>query len=427
MTTQHATPTLRNWAGNLSYAARVVAEPANIGEVADIVVRARAAGERVRALGSRHSFNDVANTEGVLLSTRGLAGDPVLDLDAQTVTVGAGTRYGELAVWLEERGYALENLASLPHISIAGAIATGTHGSGDAVGSLARAVRGLELVDGTGAVRTLGADHPDLPGAVVAVGALGIVTRVTLHVVPSFAVAQTVFSGPTWEQVGADLDAVTGAGYSVSMFTGWRGAGPDQVWVKHRVGDPDGTAVLRALGVTPATAKAHPLPGIDAVSCTEQLGVPGPWFERLPHFKLAFTPSNGDELQTEYIVPRVHAVAAIAALRALADRIAPLLQICEIRTMAADELWLSPASGTDAVGLHFTWLQRQDEVEALLPAIEAALAPLRARPHWGKLFTHTETELAALYPRLAAFRDLAAEYDPDGVFRNAFTARTLGL
>lgn len=426
MTSQNVSPRLRNWAGNLSYTARVVAEPADAAGVAAIIVQARAAGERVRALGSRHSFNDVADTDGVLLSTRALAGDPVLDIDAQTVTVGAGTRYGELAVWLEERGFGLANLASLPHISIAGAIATGTHGSGDAVGSLASAVRGLELVDGTGTVRSLGADHPDLPGAVVAVGALGIVTRVTLSVVPSFAVAQSVFSGPTWEQVGADLAAVTAAGYSVSMFTGWRGDGPDQIWVKHRVGDADGTAALRALGVTAATVKAHPLPGIDPVSCTEQLGVAGAWYERLPHFKLAFTPSNGDELQTEYLVPREHAVAAIAALRALSDRIAPLLQICEIRTMAADDLWLSPASGTDAVGLHFTWVQRQAEVEALLPAIEAALAPLCARPHWGKLFTHTATELAALYPQLDAFRELVVRYDPDGIFRNAFTERTLG-
>ncbi|HEY9424413.1 MAG TPA: D-arabinono-1,4-lactone oxidase, partial [Microterricola sp.] len=332
------------------------------------------------------------------------------------------------ALALDERGLALANLASLPHISVGGAIATGTHGSGDAVGSLATAVRGLEFVDGTGSTRTLSHGDAGFAGAVVGLGALGIVTRVTLAVEPSFAIAQTVYEGLSWSALLADFDAITGTGYSVSVFTRWNSDGPDQIWVKRRADDSGQNAqpdALIAAGAHAALEPRHPLPGISAESCTEQLGVPGPWFERLPHFRLAFTPSNGAELQSEYLIPRQHAAEAVTALRALGDRIRPLLQICELRTVAADELWLSAAYQRDTLGIHFTWLQRQSEVEALLPVIEAALAPFSARPHWGKLFTQTTGAISPLYPRHADFIALAAEYDPQGVFHNDYLRRVL--
>lgn len=422
-----------NWAGNLRYSSEVVHEPRDTAEVQRLVADAAARGIGVRALGSRHSFNDIADSDGVLISTRLLAGELSCDAEAAagragTVTVGAGIRYGELAIALAERGLAVANLASLPHISVGGAIATGTHGSGDAIGSLATAVRGLELVDGTGAVRMVRHGDADFAGAVVGLGALGVVTRVTLAVEPAFALAQTVYEGLRWSALLEDFGAITGAGYSVSVFTQWNDDGPDQVWVKRRVTEAGQEAQADALltaGALAALEARHPLPGISAESCTEQLGVAGPWFERLPHFRLAFTPSNGDELQSEYLIPREHAPAAIDALRALADRIRPLLQICELRTVAADELWLSAAYQRDALGIHFTWLQRQDEVEALLPVIEAALAPFSARPHWGKLFTQTTVAIAPLYPRHADFVALAAEYDPQGVFHNAYLRRVL--
>lgn len=423
----------KNWAGNLRYSAHDVREPRTTEELQALVADAAASGVRVRALGSRHSFNDIADTDGLLVSTRLLVDGLELDDaaargEAGTITVGAGIRYGELALLLEERDLALANLASLPHISVGGAIATGTHGSGDAVGSLAASVRALELVDGTGALRRIGADHPHFGGAVVSLGALGVVSRVTLAVEPSFAVAQTVYEGLSWQTVLDHLDAVTGAAYSVSIFTRWSSEGPEQIWAKRRVGSqaslPAGDTLL-ALGAREVLEPRHPLPELSAESCTEQLGVAGPWFERLPHFRLAFTPSNGAELQSEYLVPRQHAVAAIEAVRALSDRIRPLLQICEIRTVAADELWLSSSYGTDAVGIHFTWLPRQSEVEALLPDIEAALAPFAARPHWGKLFTMQSADLAPLHPRFADFVELVHEYDPQGVFANDYLRRVL--
>lgn len=441
-----------NWAGNLAYAAAAVAHPTTVAEVQELVrASAGTKGEagtggndsapaRLRALGTRHCFNDLADTDGLLVSLADL--DPVdagnLQLasgadGSTTVRVGAGTRYGDLAAALLPHGLAVHNLASLPHISIGGAIATATHGSGDANQGLAGAVVGLELVTGTGEVLELrrGQDGPvPFEAAVVHLGALGIVTHVTLTVEPAFTVRQDVFQDLPWTSLEQNFDAITGAAYSVSVFTRWNESGPDQVWLKSRVDALGETGELAYqddfFGARPATTALHPLPGISAENCTDQLGVSGPSHARLPHFKMEFTPSNGAELQSEYLVPREHAVAAIAALRGLRERIVPLLQITEIRTMAADGLWLSPAGQHDAVGLHFTWLPLQPEVEALLPVIEEALAPFDARPHWGKLFTTDAARLAELFPRLGEFAALAKTLDPAGLFTNAYLERVLG-
>ncbi|WP_431835853.1 FAD-binding protein [Cellulomonas sp. Y8] len=415
--------TLTTWAGNLTYAAARVHEPRTVEEVQEVVAAAR----HVRALGTRHCFNDVADTPHDLVRLDGL--DPAVEVDAaaRTVTVSAGTRYGALARELHPRGWAVHNLASLPHISVAGAVATATHGSGDRSRNLAAAVAGLDLVTADGSLRHLARGDADFPGAVVALGALGVVVRVTLDVEPTYDVAQEVHTDLPWDAALEHLDELTGSADSVSLFTDWSAAGVRQVWRKTRVA-PGAAYEPRAdlFGARPAPGPLHPLPGIDPVNCTQQLGVPGPWHERLPHFRLEFTPSNGDELQSEYLVPCAHAVAAIEALRGLGDLVAPLLQVAEIRTIAGDDLWLSTAEGGDRVGLHFTWLPRQAEVEAVLPRIEAALAPFGARPHWGKLFDSVGAPGADprdLYPRLDDFRALVARTDPDGTFRNAFVDR----
>jgi len=452
-----------NWAGNLEYRAVDLLRPATLEEVRAAVT----SGGPVRALGSRHCFNDIADTTGTHLSLDRFepvdASTLTVDTDASgatTVTVSGGARYGDLATALFEHGYAVPNLASLPHISVAGAIATATHGSGVTNQGLGGAVVALEIVTGTGEVLTVRRGDTDggassdsaapsdstvpsdsaapsdstvpFDAAVVHLGALGVVTRVTLAVEPTFEVRQDVFVDLPWESFERDVDAVLGAAYSVSVFTRWRDDAMDQVWLKSRVDElesrPGGALALGEdfHGARRSPVPLHPLPGISAESCTEQLGVAGPAHERLAHFRMAFTPSNGDELQSEYLVPREHAVAAVAAVRALRDRIVPLLQVTEIRTVAADGFWLSPSGAQDAVGIHFTWLQRQDEVVALLPVIEEALAPFDARPHWGKLFTTDQARLAELYPRLAEFRDLAARLDPQGVFRNDYLRRVLG-
>ena len=411
-----------NWAGNLAYEASILHEPTSVDEVRRIVAGASS----IRALGSRHSFNGIADGTAELLSTAALTGPVTIDRDRSTVTVGAGIRYGELARELEREGFALANLASLPHISVGGAVATGTHGSGKRNRSLAAAVVGLELVTGSGDVARFSSGDADFEGAVINLGALGIVTSLELEIEPAFEVEQTVFERLPLENLLEDFDGVTGAAYSVSVFTTWREPDvADSVWVKRR---PERDAPLDGMlfGAVPADDERHPLPGLPAIGCTPQLGVAGPWYNRLPHFKLDFTPSNGVELQSEYLVPRVHAVDAIRAVRGLSAEIVPLLQVNEIRTVAADDLWLSSSYGTDAVGLHFTWVQDQPAVEALLPTLEAALEPFLARPHWGKLFTAGAHDFDRLYPRLEDFRILAKRLDPEGIFANPFTASVMG-
>lgn len=411
-----------NWAGNLAYTAERIIAPAKVHEVRDALSGVR----RARAVGSRHSFNDIADTSGLLISTERLTESPVVDAERRTVRAGAGTRYGDLGAHLQREGWALSNLASLPHISVAGAIATGTHGSGDRIGSLASAVAALEFVTAAGETVTLRRGDADFEGAVVSLGALGIVTHVTLDIEPTFQIAQHVFEELPLQTLIESFDAVTASGYSVSSFTTWRTPETiDQVWVKHRkdAAVPTPTALFDA---RPATVDHHPLPGQTAESCTPQLGVAGAWVDRLPHFVLGFTPSNGDELQTEYLVPRDRIGDALRVVRDQAGAVAPLLQVNEIRTVAGDELWLSPSHSTDVVGLHFTWLSRQPEVERVLVDLEEGLLPLGARPHWGKLFAADREALRRAYPRLDDFTALAERYDPEHVFRNAYLDRILG-
>ncbi|MCM0640746.1 FAD-binding protein [Cellulomonas wangsupingiae] len=416
------TDALTTWAGSHTFRGGPVVRPTTVDEVAQVVAGAR----HVRALGSRHSFHDLADSPGTLVVLDRLEVPTVIDPDAGTVTVGAGVRYGELADDLHAAGWALHTMASLPHIAVAGTVATATHGSGVTAPNLSAAVRGLEIVGAGGEVRTLGPDDPELAGSVVALGGLGVVTRVTLAVQPTYDVAQEVWLDLPWLTALDRFDDLMASAYSVSLFTDWTGDAVAQVWRKHRV-DADAWSLPEAgdvlAGARPAPGPVHPVPGPDPVACTEQGAVPGPWHERLPHFRLDFTPSAGDELQSEWLVPREHAVAAIEALRGIGHLTSPLLLISEIRTIAGDDLWLSTAHGGDRVALHFTWQPRRAEVEAVLPVIEEALAPFGARPHWGKLFADRDHTLRELYPRWDDQVALLARRDTEGVFANDFLTR----
>jgi alditol oxidase len=418
------TTPLTNWAGNVTYGAARVHRPASVDELQQVV----RGSSRVRALGSGHSFSRVADTDGDLVSTAALPARFEISTDRSTVTVSGGLRYGEVAARLQAQGLALHNLGSLPHISVAGAVATGTHGSGRALGSLATAVTGLELVTADGSLGhlTRDADPDTLPGAVVALGCLGIVTALTLRVEPAYDVTQVVYERLPLGRLRTDLDEVLGAGTSVSVFTTWRDDVADQVWVKRRTDQPATDLGAQWLGATRAARPHHPVPGMDAASCTEQLGVPGAWHERLPHFRLDHTPSAGAELQTEYLVPYADALAAIDAVDAMRARVAPVLQVSELRTVAADDLWLSPAYGTDSLAVHFTWVDDAEAVAPVLVELEERLAPFHARPHWGKLFSTTAPTVQALYPRLADVAALRRRFDPDDVFGNEFVDRYLG-
>ncbi|MGH3393009.1 MAG: FAD-binding protein [Actinomadura sp.] len=417
-----------NWAGNVAFRAGAVHRPTSLEQLRALLARSRKAGERVRILGSGHSFSDIADTAGALVSPADLPPTVEVDTGAATVRVAASMRYAELARRLHGEGYALHNLASLPHISVAGSVATGTHGSGDANGNLATAVSALDLVTADGDLVTLTRDRDGdrFHGAVVGLGALGAVVTVTLDLTPSFDVRQYVYEGLPLDVVAEHFADIVASAYSVSLFTGWRNAHIDQVWLKHRVDrEEPGPTAESWFGARPADGPRHPVPGMSAVHCTEQLGVRGPWFERLPHFRPDFTPSSGEELQSEYLLPRRHAVAALHAVHAIRDRVAPVLQISEVRTVAADELWMSPSYRQDTVALHFTWIADTRAVLPVVTLLEEHLAPFDARPHWGKVFTTPPEILRSRYPRLPDFHDLVREYDPAGTFTNDYLDRHL--
>jgi xylitol oxidase len=394
-----------NWAGNVTFQARTLAEPASLDELRALVAHSG----HVRALGARHSFSRIADTTGTHVSLAGLP--PLIEIDsaARQVRIGGGIRYTELAPRLTAAGWALPNLASLPHITVAGACATGTHGSGDGNGNLATSVVELEMVTATGDLVTIDREHPDFCGVVVALGQLAIVSALTLELVPSFDIAQYVYDDLPHERLDAEFDAIFASGYSVSVFTDLR---RNQLWCKRLASDP--APPPDWFGARPADGPRNPVPGMPVQNATEQGGVPGPWHERLPHFRAEFTPSAGAELQSEYLLPRSHAVAALQAVRELHDEITAVLQICEIRTVAADELWLSPSYRRPTVGVHLTWV---DDTAAVLPAVAAVeerLAPFEARPHWAKVYL-----APGRCERLADFTRLTHKFDADGKFGQA--------
>lgn len=407
-----------NWAENFEYSTTRVIEAQNLGALQAAVRRE----PKLKALGTKHCFNRIADSKDALLAATSYGETITVDAAARTVTVNGSIKYGRLAVELDRRGFALHNLASLPHISVAGACATGTHGSGEKNGNLATAVVGLEMVTANGDVLRLSKqkDGDMFYGAVVGLGALGVVSTVTLAVEPKYTMRQYVYQDMPLDQVSAHFDAIEASGYSVSLFTDWTKRSVNEVWVKARAGDRGYDGPADFYGAKKSSKNLHPIADISADNCTEQLGVVGPWYERLPHFKMGFTPSAGKELQSEYFVPRKNAVEAILALQKLGPQISPHLMISEIRTIAADQLWLSEAYRRESVALHFTWKPDWPSVRALLPVIERELGPYAPRPHWGKLFTMPAATLRGRYEKMADFIALAKRLDPAGKFRNEF-------
>ena len=409
--------TNKNWAGNVTFGASAFHAPRTIEQLQTIARQSR----RFKPLGAAHCFNRIADTSGDQISMRQLGSVIALDTNKHTVTVEGGMLHGNLSIWLHERGYALHNLASLPHISTAGSCATATHGSGDNNGNLATAVAGLDLVRADGEIVSLVRGQHGFEGMVVGLGALGIVARMTLDVQPTFNVAQTIYEKLPFKTLEIHFDEITSAGYSVSLFTDWQGETINQVWVKRRVDtEASGNPANSFFGAKSAPEERHPLDGHSAINCTAQMGVAGPWHERLPHFRMDFTPSSGEELQAEYFVARKHALTAIDRIRSIEPLITPLLYISEIRTIASDNLWLSMCYQQDSVALHFTFKPDVPGVMALLPKIEHLLAPFNARPHWGKLFTMAPPVVHAQYVRHLEYVKLRDALDPDRKMRNEY-------
>ncbi len=411
---------IKNWAGNLTYQTDRLETPTSVEAVQELVREAT----KLKVLGSRHSFNAIADSDDTLLSLEHFTqiGEP--DPTTQTATLGGGVNYGQLASHLETRGWAVHNLASLPHISVAGACATATHGSGIRNGNLSTALTGMTLVEADGDLRTYEGDA--LNSAAVHLGALGVVVETTLKIEPSFQVKQWVYERLPFATLADHFSEVAGAGYSVSLFTTWQSEIFDQVWVKSR-SDRGDVELEELFGAKRSERKLHPLPGVSAENCTEQCGIAGPWHERLPHFRMDFMPSAGEELQSEFFVPFDLAIGALRALWPLAPEIARVAFVSEIRFIAADELRMSPAFGRDVVGIHFTWHPDWEGVQPVLRKIEARLAPFGACPHFGKLFLMEPARLADVYPRLGEFAELARHVDTGQKFVNEFLARIFSL
>jgi xylitol oxidase len=417
---------LRNWAGNIEYSTDRVETATSLEQVQSYVKSQT----KLKALGTRHCFNDIADSKHGFVSMRSL--DEIISLDPakRTVTVDAGITYGKLAPYLDAKGFALHNLASLPHISVAGACTTATHGSGERNGNLATAASALEIVTADGSVVTLSRerDGERFNGAVVGLGALGIITKVTVDIQPSYTMKQYVYEDLPFAELKDHFDAIESSGYSVSLFTDWQKQRVNEVWIKSRTEEGQGFhPTLEFFGAKLATRNLHPIKELSAENCTEQMGVPGPWYERLPHFRMGFAPSAGKELQSEYFVPRQHAVEAILAVERLHEQVSPSLLITEIRTIAADPLWMSPCYEQDCVTIHFTWKPDWPAVSKLLPVIEKELAPFDARPHWGKLFTISPAELMRIYKKMPDFIELSRRYDPQGKFHNDFLDKNIFL
>jgi xylitol oxidase len=415
---------LTNWAGNYRYGTDNLHRLTSIERVRAFVTEH----DSLKVLGTRHCFNGIADSNRALISLEPMDRVVALDPKARTVTVEAGMSYGQLCPILHDKGFALHNLASLPHISIAGACATATHGSGIKNGNLATAVSALELVTANGDIVTLSREqhgHTFL-GAVVNLGALGAVTKVTLDMEPTFTMRQDVYENLPLAQLTDHFESIVASGYSVSLFTDWQKKRLSEVWVKRRIEQGDApTATPEFYAATLATKNLHPIAELSAENCTEQMGVPGPWFQRLPHFRMGFTPSSGKELQSEYFVSRSDAVEAILAIERLRDRVGPHLLISELRTVDADQLWLSPCYRRPSLAIHFTWKPDWDSVRKLLPLIETELAPYKVRPHWGKLFAMDPAQLQSRYEKMNEFKELLKEHDPHGKFRNGFLNRNL--
>ncbi|MDN5213419.1 FAD-binding protein [Fulvivirgaceae bacterium BMA12] len=416
-------PGLKNWAKNLTYSTNNIHHPTSLEEVQTLVAKLPS----LKGLGSRHSFNTIADSKHQLVSLKNMKKVVSLDKTGRKVTVEAGSRYGDICEYLERQGFALHNMASLPHISIAGAGATATHGSGVNNQALSSGISAVEIVKADGEVVNLSREKngEQFYGAVVGVGALGVVTKVTLDLFPTYKMQQIVYRNIPMSSLENDFDTIMSSGYSVSLFTDWRNKNINEVWIKSRTDATESVSGNEYYGGTLADRHLHPVESQSAESCTEQMGIEGAWYERLPHFKMEFTPSSGEELQAEYFVPMEYGYKAVMAVESLNEKISPHLYISEVRTIAEDNHWMSPAYKKPCVSIHFTFKPQWEAVQKILPLIEQVLDPYFVRPHWGKLFTMAPFVLHSRIEKLTQFRELAQDFDPDGKFRNDFLRKNV--
>ena len=404
---------MQNWSKNVDFSEKAYLQPQSLSELQEMI-RSHA---NLRPRGSAHSFNEIANTDHYAINLSKMPQVIEVNQEKRSVNVSAGLTYGELAPKLDQQGWALHNLASLPHISIAGSIATGTHGSGIKNQNLANQVISLSVVTADGDLKTFTASDSEFNALVVGLGLGAIVYQYELKVEESYQIRQVIYPEIPLAEIRGNFDQIMSSAYSVSYFTDWADPQVGNLWCKFR----DNEVIPQSIGgSSAANKKFHPIPSVDPEACTEQLGEPGAWFERLPHFKLDFTPSVGEEIQSEFFVARKDADAALAAVAALGSEIAPLLWITELRTIAADNLFLSGSYQRDTLAIHFTW-KKVDAIYPVIAKIEKALKPFGARPHWGKVYTTTFEEAVSAFPELAIFKAAMKRLDPAKKFENLST------
>jgi xylitol oxidase len=408
---------MQNWSKNVDFNDHAYLQPGSLTELQELI----RTNQKIRARGTAHCFNEIANTSSYAINLSQMPKTITVDSEKKSVLVAAGLTYGELAPVLHAQGWALSNMASLPHISIAGSISTGTHGSGIKNQNLANQVLALDLVTAEGELRHIDRANPAFNALVVGLGLGGIVYQYELKIEPTYEIRQVIYPEIPLDVLQRNFDQIMGTGYSVSYFTDWSSAQVGNLWCKFRGNEVIPESVG---GSSKADKKYHPIPSVDPVACTEQLGVAGDWHDRLSHFKLEFTPSVGEEIQTEFFVHRKDASAAIEAVAQLGAEITPLLWITELRTIAADNLWLSGAFERDTLAIHFTW-KKTDAIYPVIEKVEAALRPFNYRPHWGKVFTADAQYLKSVYPKLGEFKALIEALDPTRKFENSFTRSSL--
>jgi len=315
-------------------------------------------------------------------------------------------------------------MGSLPHISLAGAYATGTHGSGDTNQMLSSSLKAFSFIDAKGELIHYGIGDENFDACRLGLGSYGLWVSVTLHVVPTYQIRQDVYRQIPWESFYEDPKLGTSAGYSVSLFTKWGGAKIDQLWAKSMIGDLQPPATLYGQSAE-GNSLVELAPGVGA-NLTQQGGVPGPWLDRLPHFRLDATPSAGNEIQTEYFLNRDAAIEAMREINKISSLINPTLVISEIRTIAQDSAWLSPMKQEDKIALHFTWKNERQSVSKAVDLVERALAPFAPIPHWGKVHHFDERRLALRHEKLSEARATFDSLDPAGKFSSEYL-RILGV
>lgn len=407
---------MKNWAGNLTFLAEEFIEIESIPQLQKIVEKSK----KLKVLGTGHSFSEITDTNGTLISLKKIPPEIEIDPISKSVSVNAGTSYSVLSKYLESNGWALPNLASLGEITVAGAIMTGTHGSGSKNKVLSDSVIELQLVLASGDQLIINRqDFDDFAGFIVSFGSLGVVTRVKLRIIESFSMKQFVYENISISSVAKNFDEIFNSAYSVSYFGSWAENTTGQIWMKFLDQAEFPHLSPEAFGGNLANSNQHPVKINDPSPCTEQMGVTGKWLYRLPHFKLDSSAASGDEVQTEYLVDRNYVNEYIAGLSAIGNEISPRVYATEIRTMAADDLWLSGAYARDTVGFHFTW-KKSKELASFLPKIEEVLGKHQGRPHWGKLFSTSKEQIITRYPRYQDFKNLLNRYDSNGKFSNNF-------